>query len=266
MGMKKLYFLNEEESKRILNLHKEATKKQYLKEVIDEKSGQEIPGGISQDAYDKIMQYSKEMKRTFQGALLNDLQQKAIDNDFGVGTYANFWRDSGDEVLRNGGLQASGSKAVVRSVGQIPNNPNKAAAEKAAAEKAAADKAVADKAVADKLAAASRATKGPLVTQIQQILKQKGFKLGTSGPNKDGVDGVMGNITLNGIVSALGAETSTATKTQSQTTPDAATKAGTTPVGKTPLSSNKTSPGSVAKTANAGDIAGGDKGEPSDVG
>ena len=261
MGMKKLYFLNEEESKRILNLHKEATKKQYLKEVIDEKSGQEIPGGISQDAYDKIMQYSKEMKRTFQGALLNDLQQKAIDNDFGVGTYANFWRDSGDEVLRNGGLQASGSKAVVRSVGQIPNNPNKAAAEKAAA-----DKAVADKAVADKLAAASRATKGPLVTQIQQILKQKGFKLGTSGPNKDGVDGVMGNITLNGIVSALGAETSTATKTQSQTTPDAATKAGTTPVGKTPLSSNKTSPGSVAKTANAGDIAGGDKGEPSDVG
>jgi hypothetical protein len=30
--MKKLYFLNEEESKRILNLHKEATKKQYLKE------------------------------------------------------------------------------------------------------------------------------------------------------------------------------------------------------------------------------------------
>jgi hypothetical protein len=32
--MKKLYFLNEEESKRILNLHKEATKKQYLKEEI----------------------------------------------------------------------------------------------------------------------------------------------------------------------------------------------------------------------------------------
>jgi hypothetical protein len=33
MGMKKLYFLNEEESKRILNLHKEATKKHYLKET-----------------------------------------------------------------------------------------------------------------------------------------------------------------------------------------------------------------------------------------
>jgi len=30
--MKKLYFLNEEESKRILNLHKEATKRQYLSE------------------------------------------------------------------------------------------------------------------------------------------------------------------------------------------------------------------------------------------
>jgi len=36
MGMKKLYFLNEEESKRILNLHKEATKKHYLKETVSQ--------------------------------------------------------------------------------------------------------------------------------------------------------------------------------------------------------------------------------------
>ena len=36
MGMKKLYFLNEEESKRILNLHKEATKKHYLKETLSQ--------------------------------------------------------------------------------------------------------------------------------------------------------------------------------------------------------------------------------------
>ena len=33
--MKKLYFLNEEESNRILNLHKDATKRQYLKEDED---------------------------------------------------------------------------------------------------------------------------------------------------------------------------------------------------------------------------------------
>jgi hypothetical protein len=33
--MKKLYFLNEEESNRILNLHKDATKRQYLKEEED---------------------------------------------------------------------------------------------------------------------------------------------------------------------------------------------------------------------------------------
>ena len=37
--MKKLYFLNEEESKRILNLHKEATKKQYLPEASFGSSG-----------------------------------------------------------------------------------------------------------------------------------------------------------------------------------------------------------------------------------
>lgn len=36
MSMKKLYFLNEEESKRILNLHKEATKKHYLKETLSQ--------------------------------------------------------------------------------------------------------------------------------------------------------------------------------------------------------------------------------------
>lgn len=36
----------------------------------------------------------------------------------------------------------------------------------------------------------------PKVTQIQTYLKGKGYDLGTSGPNKDGVDGQWGNKTL----------------------------------------------------------------------
>ena len=32
--------------------------------------------------------------------------------------------------------------------------------------------------------------------KIQKILKEKGFNLGTSGPNKDGVDGIVGPLTL----------------------------------------------------------------------
>jgi len=137
MGMKKLYFLNEEESKRILNLHKNATKKQYLSEQ------QEIPLTGSEG-----------------------------------GTNVDFLK--------------------------------KQEAAKAEAAKAEAAKAAEAKAAADKAAAAAKATaaiKGPLITKIQQLLKDKGFKLGTSGPNKDGVDGVMGNITLNGIISALGGGT-----------------------------------------------------------
>lgn len=45
--MKKLYFLNEEESKRILNLHKQATKKQYLSEqsLPDQEMDEQVDWG-----------------------------------------------------------------------------------------------------------------------------------------------------------------------------------------------------------------------------
>ena len=55
---KKLYFLDEEEKNRILNLHESRTKKQYL---INEQS---IPG-VSQDAIDKILDFSAKNKRGF---------------------------------------------------------------------------------------------------------------------------------------------------------------------------------------------------------
>ena len=215
--MKKLYFLNEEESKRILNLHKEATKKQYLKETIDKKSGQQIPGGISQEAYDKIMSYSRQMKMDFKGSLLGPQYQKAIDDKFGVGTYANFWRDNGAAVLRNGGLQAAiGSKAVVTSEKPIEVTTTTTTVK------------------------STGYVNKPLVTQIQQILKDRGIDLG-----KTGVDGVMGNITLNGIVKALSAGTSTPTTTTTTTIIPTGTEAKTTKtsVGGTPLSSNTTPTG-----------------------
>ena len=47
MNMKKLYFLNEEESTRILNFHKESTKRQYLSETI-------IDGKYKSQSYDYI--------------------------------------------------------------------------------------------------------------------------------------------------------------------------------------------------------------------
>jgi hypothetical protein len=245
--MKKLYFLNEEESKRILNLHKEATKKHYLSEQDVNLSASEggdnygtIPGGISREAYDDIMAVSEKLKNSnLKSPYLGGKESEGIDNRHGPGTYEKFINDGGNDVLRNGGLPRvggfskliSGQMKLPDKVEQIPP------AEKAAAEKAAAEKAAA----ALKASTVSTATKGPLVTNIQKILISKGINLGTSGPNKDGVDGVMGNITLNGIVSLLGGGTST----------DAVTKAVTTtgtPVGGTTLSSNTTPTGSVAKT------------------
>jgi len=41
------------------------------------------------------------------------------------------------------------------------------------------------------------------VSNIQTLLKSKGLTLGNTGPNKDGVDGVLGNTTLKAIESAL---------------------------------------------------------------
>jgi hypothetical protein len=74
-------------------------------------------------------------------------------------------------------------------------------------------------------------------------------------------DGKYGPKTAAAIEKAL----SGGSATKAGTTPTGG-GAGTTPVGATPLSSNKTPPGSVAGTPNVGDIAGGDKGESSMAG
>jgi hypothetical protein len=46
----------------------------------------------------------------------------------------------------------------------------------------------------------------PKVTQIQTYLKGKGHDLGTSGPNKDGIDGMWGNKTLTAVKTEFGIE------------------------------------------------------------
>ena len=64
----------------------------------------------------------------------------------------------------------------------------------------------------------------PLVTKIQQSLKEKGINLGASGPNKDGIDGILGKLTLNGIVSALGGGTTVEKTTKTEIKPDTMVK------------------------------------------
>jgi hypothetical protein len=108
----------------------------------------------------------------------------------------------------------------------------------------------------------------PKVTQIQTYLKGKKYDLGTSGPNKDGVDGKWGNKTLAAVKTEFKVDlddqgniktaetpttsgTTTSTTTNATTTP--ATNTTTTPATNTTTTpaTNTTSTGTPAQTTTA---------------
>jgi hypothetical protein len=68
------------------------------REIIFE---QEIPGGISQQAYDKIMALRAKNKETGRGSFLFPAQQTEVNNEFGADTYDKFFRNGGEEILMN---------------------------------------------------------------------------------------------------------------------------------------------------------------------
>ena len=136
--MKKLYFLNEEESDRILNLHKDATKKQYINETISKTQAEIDAENV---ASNKVPTANIDY---LSGNKTNNTNQNPFFPKVNT---------------------SSTTPPPAKSTGYV-----------------------------DK----------PLVTKIQQSLKEKGINLGTSGPNKDGIDGVLGKLTLNGIISVLG--------------------------------------------------------------
>jgi hypothetical protein len=167
--MKKLYFLNEEESIRILNLHKDATKRQYLSE--------ELPFTSVDIASTKTPIDSKSFNYQDYNTPTNDV--------YGVGLTKTNNTNQNPFFPNLNTSPATTTPTTVKSTGYV----NK-----------------------------------PLVTKIQQSLKEKGVNLGTSGPNKDGVDGVLGKLTLNGIVSALGGGTTVAGTTTTETQPEIMSK------------------------------------------
>jgi hypothetical protein len=95
----KNFIINESERERILQKHQDATKNLYLN-VISEQ-GQTFPGGISKEAFDKIISISNENKKNFKGSYLFKPQQENIDKVFGAGTYEKFFKNGGEEVLKN---------------------------------------------------------------------------------------------------------------------------------------------------------------------
>jgi hypothetical protein len=159
--MKKLYFLNEEESDRILNLHKDATKKQYISETLSLTAAQIA---------------AAEAKKTSGNTAPIDYTSSDYFNTKFTPINTKFTPISG------------------KTDTTLPPNKSTGYVNK------------------------------PLVTKIQQSLKEKGINLGTSGPNKDGIDGVLGKLTLNGIITALGGGTTVAGTTTTETQPEIMSK------------------------------------------
>jgi len=134
--MKKLYFLNEEEKERILNLHKDATKRQYIKEQTNLTPEQGLGFVVQTPPTTTTTTIDPNTYHQFQGVKLNPNPEV---------------QPSTPEV-----------KKPVQSVNK------------------------------------------PLVMDIQKKLREKNINIGNTGPNKDGVDGNMGKLTLDGIIKLLG--------------------------------------------------------------
>ena len=203
--MKKLYFLNEEESNRILNLHKDATKRQYL------------------------------------NVLTEQIEQFYKGSDGKVGKLV------GPYILPQGATKITQQEYDTQIKIQTPVDAEAVVVDKPEEQKPTP---VVQKPV--------QSVNKPLVMDIQKKLIDKGISLGKTGDNKDGVDGVMGKLTLNGIIGLLG-------KPEPLKTIDLTTK---------PLATKPTEPvipsvaGATAGTPEAGITTGtpaADKGENSSV-
>ena len=153
--MKKLYFLNEEESIRILNLHKDATKRQYLKE--------------DEDA-DKTGWSKYPCVKGMEGA-----KYQSGDNSYKVGE---------DTYFSNGRKQTGLAGSMIAYT--CPSSSTESETQATEVQKPV------------------QSVNKPLVMDIQKKLREKEIYLGNTGDNEDGVDGVMGKLTLNGIISLLG--------------------------------------------------------------
>ena len=74
-------------------------------------SEQTIPGGISQQAYDKIMSISATNRKNLRGGDLFPAQQSEINKEFGTDTYTKFYRNGGEALLKSGVAQKTAAAA-----------------------------------------------------------------------------------------------------------------------------------------------------------
>jgi hypothetical protein len=190
--MKKLYFLNEEESNRILNLHKDATKRQYLKE----------------DDNSKTLSEQSDMKFDRQSnAIMNAANIRSKEDYNTVNSVTNKAAIEGGNWM--GGILGMPDYTKFNGVAQTPTPEVQTPT--------------------PEVKKPVKSAPNPLVMDIQRKLIEKKIDIGKTGDKRDGVDGVIGKKTLNGIISLLGgANTAAATSTVSAETAAAAAATTTT--------------------------------------
>jgi hypothetical protein len=182
-----------EEKERILGMHKTATKNQYLNGVTQQTiNEQSIPGGISKQAFDKIMSISAANRKGLRGGYLFPAQQSEINKEFGTDTYSKFYHNGGEAMLKN--------PQPTTDFKFYDNNPNPDAGSRYFNNTPPKTNTVVNQ--------PTNTSQKPIldkntVIKIQTLLKNKGAKLGNSGPKKDGIDGILGKITLAAIEVAL---------------------------------------------------------------
>ena len=92
--------------KKVIRVSESNLVKLIQKVLVEEKhinpkklNEQGTPGGVTQDAVNKILAISKQNKARLSGSYLAPLQQSNIDKEFGKGTYEKFFNGGGKDVL-----------------------------------------------------------------------------------------------------------------------------------------------------------------------
>lgn len=99
------------------------------KTLTENLNEQQLPGGITQDALNKILGYSKKNKSALKGWNLFPTQETEIDKEFGTGTFKKFFYGGGKELLKSDdpkfGGHGGGSFGGGGAEGSFdPNKPN----------------------------------------------------------------------------------------------------------------------------------------------
>ena len=92
--------------KKVIRVSESNLVKLIQKVLVEEKhinpkklNEQGTPGGVTQDAVNKILAISKQNKARLSGSYLAPLQQSNIDKEFGEGTYEKFFNGGGKDIL-----------------------------------------------------------------------------------------------------------------------------------------------------------------------